>query len=76
MDEAQNLEDLESNLKEAYNNYIDAMVDYLNQVKSSSNLQINNADKYLLDNHISRGLRDSLEIVRAGDTNKLLEKKL
>lgn len=65
---------MENNLKVAFNNYIDALVAYIEECKSQGT-QIN-ADKYLLDNHISKGLRDSLEIVRAGDASKLLNKKI
>ncbi len=65
---------MENSLKEAYNNYIDALVAYIEDCKTKKITC--NADKYILDNHISKGLRDSLEIIKAGDTNKLLSKKI
>jgi len=73
------MDELENALKEAYNNYIDALVAYLGDIKqNSTNLEgaFDNATKYILDNHISVGFRDSLEIVRAGSTDKLLAKKV
>lgn len=73
------MDELEVLLKQAYNNYIDSLVNYLNQCKQEpgdKNFKVNNATKYILDNNISMGFRDSLEIVRAADTSKLLAKKV
>lgn len=73
------MEELEMRLKQAYNSYIDALVNYLNQWNQepgNNDLKINNATKYILDNNISVGLRNSLEIVRSANTEKLLSKKV
>ena len=75
------LQSAENTLKEAYNNYIESLVAYLIEVKkpenkTSNGFKENNAEKYILDSHISVGLRNSLEIVRAANTEKLLSKKV
>ena len=77
------INELESTLKTKYNDYIDALINYLNQLKTdaaNSNTSLdfveNNATKYVLDNNISVGMRNSYEIVKAADTEKLAAKKI
>lgn len=73
------MEDIERELKEAYNKYIDSLINYLtqwNKEQVNNDLKENNATKYILDNHFSVGFRNSLELVKAGNIEKLLNKKV
>jgi len=73
------MDELENALKEAYNNYIDSLVDYLtqwNQEPGNSDSKVNNATKYILDNSLEVGLRNSREWVRSASTERLLSKKV
>lgn len=74
---------LENSLKEAYNNYIDAMVAYLEQVKAEpdnthpiNTFRKNNAPLYLLD-HVDGTYKLYSDIlVRNADIESLLKKKV
>lgn len=68
------MDTLETNLKVAYNAYIDALANYLKDVKTKETE--NNGTKYILDNHFSVGFRDSYELVQAMSIEKLLSKKV
>lgn len=67
------IDNLEEILKNKYNEYIDSLVNYLDSLE---NTEANNAHKYILDNHISVGFRNSLEIVWARSTKSLIDKKV
>lgn len=68
------METLETNLKAAYNAYIDALSNYLKDIKLKG--IENNGLKYILDNHFSVWFRDSYELVQALESERLLNKKV
>lgn len=80
---SEQLTSLENKLKEAYNNYIDSMVAYLEQVKAEpdnsqtiAGYKINNASLYLLD-HIDGTYKHYSDLlVKIADTERLLAKKV
>ena len=79
---SEQLTTLENSLKEAYNNYIDAMVAYLEQVKAEldnthpiTTFKENNASLYLLDHVDGTYKLYSDVLVRTADTESLLAKK-
>lgn len=79
---SEQLTTLENSLKEAYNNYIDAMVAYLEQVKAEpdnthpiTTFKENNAPLYLLDHVDGTYKLYSDALVRTADTESLLAKK-
>lgn len=74
---------LENSLKEAYNNYIDAMVAYLEQVKAEpdnthliTTFKENNAPLYLLDHVDGTYKIYSDTLARTANTESLLKKKV
>ncbi|MEX0050099.1 hypothetical protein AB2T85_05575 [Clostridium butyricum] len=80
---SEQLTTLENSLKEAYNNYIDAMVAYLDGVKAEPNnthpittFRENNAPLYLLDHVDGTYKLYSNILVRNADTESLLKKKV
>lgn len=73
---------LENSLKEAYNNYIDVMVAYLDGVKTEpqnthpiTTFRENNAHLYLLDHVDGTYKIYSDTLVKLADTESLLAKK-
>ncbi|KXG75594.1 hypothetical protein [Thermotalea metallivorans] len=60
-------------LKTAYNQYIDCLVDYLNEVKATS--AENNSLEYILDRHEGDYVTRSYYLARACDGAALLERK-